>query len=88
MNTSKRFLASIGTDFLKAQTDDLLELIRVGKRRNVVGLDYKPWTVSSDSLFTIRPRDIAAKFLMMGGLPVNNIYPSEINSDSRYLGAS
>jgi hypothetical protein len=36
-------------------------------------------------LFTIKPRDIAAKFLMVGGIPVNNIYPSAIDSDSRYL---
>jgi hypothetical protein len=37
---------------------------------------------SSDSLFTIRPIDIAAKLLMVAGLPINNVYPSAINSDS------
>jgi predicted transposase YbfD/YdcC len=82
VNTSKRFLIFIGADFLKTRTDHLSELIRVSKRRNVVGLDCEPWTVSSDSLFTIKPIDIAVKFLMVDGLPINNIYQSEINWDS------
>jgi hypothetical protein len=85
VNTSERFLASIGADFLKPQTNHLLELIRMPKRRNVVGLAGEPWTVSSDSLFTIKPIDITAKFLMVAGLPINNIGPSAINSDFGYL---
>jgi hypothetical protein len=67
VNVSKRFLASLGADFLKAQMDYLLELTRVSKQRNLVGLDCEPWTVSSDSLFKIKPIDIAAKLLMVAG---------------------
>jgi hypothetical protein len=73
VNNSKRFLASVEADFLKAQTDRLLELVRVAKRRNVMGLDYEPWTVSSDSLFTIKSIDLAAKFLMVAGLLIKNL---------------
>jgi hypothetical protein len=71
--------------FISTRMQHLLELIRVPKRRNVVGLDCEPWTVSSDSLFTIKPIDITAKFFIVAGLSINNIYPSAINSDSGYL---
>jgi hypothetical protein len=74
VNITKRFLSAIGLDLLTAEINQLLGLIKVSKRQNVIGLDCEPWTAPSDSLFTIKPIDIAAKFLMVAGLPTNDVY--------------
>jgi hypothetical protein len=85
VNIMKRFLSAIGLDLLTAETDDFLRLIKVPKRRNGIRVDYDSWTPFSDSIFTIKPIDITTKFLMVAGLPINDIYPTAIETDSAYL---
>jgi hypothetical protein len=76
VNITKISLSAIGLDLLTAETDHFLGLIKAPKRRTVIELDCAPWTTSSDSLFTIKPIDIAAKFLMVAGLPINDTCPT------------
>jgi hypothetical protein len=85
VNITKRLLSAIGPDLLTAETDYFSGLTKTPKRRNVIGLDCEPWTISSDLLFTIKPIDIAATFLMLAGLPINDIYLTAIGTDSVYL---
>jgi hypothetical protein len=85
MNIMKRFLSAIGLDLLTAETDHFLGLIKGLKRGNVIGVDCEPWTTTSDSIFTIKPVDITPKFLMVAGLPLNDIYPTAIETDSAHL---
>jgi hypothetical protein len=84
-NIMKRFLSAIGLDLLTAEADHFWGLIKVPKRRNVIGVDCETWTTFSDSLFTIKPIEIATKFFMVAVLPINNIYPTAIETDSAYL---
>jgi hypothetical protein len=81
----KRFLSAIGLNLLTAETDHFLGLIKVPKRRNVLGVDCEPWTTSSDSLFLIKPIDIATVFLIVAGLPINDIHPTALKTDSASL---
>jgi hypothetical protein len=70
MNITKRFLSAVGLDLLTAETNHFFGRIKIPKRRKVIGLDRGPWTPSSNSLFTIKPIDIGAKFLMVAGFPL------------------
>jgi hypothetical protein len=38
-----------------------------------------------DSRFTIKPIDIAAKFAIVAGLPINDTYSTAIGTDLTYL---
>jgi hypothetical protein len=81
----KRFLSAIGLDLLTAETDHFWGIIKVPKRRNVIEVDCESWMTPFNSIFTIKPIDIATKFLMVAGLPIYDTYPMAIEIGSAYL---
>jgi hypothetical protein len=87
VNVMKRFLSGIAAEFVKSEVDHLLEIVKVKKRRTIVGLDCEPWSLSAPSTFTIDPMSIAAKVLELAGLPIQAIYRNVHGRDLDYYGS-